>query len=69
MEFTFGVTIEIHEPNEDPELPPKSKKFALTGRFPSPTYEDLESLVAAAVDFLNGHFGTKFVIKEREEEK
>lgn len=60
MEFTFGVTIGIVVPNDDPEKAPEVKKFALTGRFPSVSHPDLQSVVNTAVDFLNGHLGTKY---------
>lgn len=59
MEFTFGVTIGIVVPNDDPEKPPEVKKYALTGRFPSPAFQDLEAVVSEAIEFFNGHLGTK----------
>jgi hypothetical protein len=61
IEFTYGVSIDIYEPSDDPEKPPKQKKYRLTGRYPSPAYADLEALVNAAVDFFNGHLDTKFM--------
>jgi hypothetical protein len=64
MEFTYGVSIDILVDPGDEVRNPTFKKFRLTGRFPSPAYADLQAVANAALDFLNGHFGTKFIAVE-----